>query len=70
MRRSGTVRFFNAGKGFGLIQPDRTDKDVFVQVAALQAAGIVSLREGDRVTFELEDDKLGRGKQASELRKV
>jgi len=49
----GTVKFFNAGKGFGFIQPESGDKDVFVHVSALQNAGMDTLTEGQRVTFEL-----------------
>jgi cold shock protein len=63
MRTTGTVKFFNTAKGFGFIQPESGDKDVFVHATALEAAGIFSLNEGDRVTFVLEDDRKGRGKQ-------
>jgi cold shock protein len=69
MRISGTVKFFNAGKGFGFIAPEDGSKDVFVHASALERAGIDSLNEGDKVTFTLEDDKKGRGKQAGDIRK-
>jgi len=70
MRVTGTVKFFNTAKGFGFIQPDGGGKDVFVHATALEQAGIRSLNEGDKVTFVLEDDKRGRGKQAGQLQKA
>ena len=66
---NGTVKFFNTAKGFGFIQPDDGGKDVFVHATALEAAGIRSLNEGDRVSFVPEDDRKGRGKQAGQLKK-
>ena len=70
MRVKGTVKFFNTAKGFGFITPESGGKDVFVHATALEAAGIRSLNEGDRVSFVLEDDRRGRGKQAGQLQKV
>ena len=70
MRTTGIVKFFNTTKGFGFIQPEGGDKDVFVHATALEAAGIYSLNEGDKVSFVLEDDKKGRGKQAGEIQKA
>ncbi|MFZ1101391.1 MAG: cold-shock protein [Hyphomicrobiaceae bacterium] len=70
MRVTGTVKFFNTAKGYGFIQPEDGGKDVFVHATALEQAGIRSLNEGDRVTFVLEDDKRGRGKQAGQLQKA
>ena len=70
MRVTGTVKFFNSAKGYGFIQPEGGGKDVFVHATALEQAGIRSLNEGDRVTFVLEDDKRGRGKQAGQLQKA
>jgi CspA family cold shock protein len=64
------VKFFNTAKGYGFIQPDGGGKDVFVHATALEQAGIRSLNEGDKVTFVLEDDKRGRGKQAGQLQKA
>ena len=49
----GTVKFFNANKGFGFIQPEGGDNDVFVHISAVQAAGMDTLREGQRVSFEV-----------------
>jgi cold shock protein len=69
MRISGTLKFYNATKGFGFITPDDGSKDVFVHASALERAGIATLNEGDKVTFVLEDDRKGRGKQAGEIQK-
>ena len=69
MRISGTLKFYNAAKGFGFITPDDGSKDVFVHASARERSGIDSLNEGDKVTFVLEDDRKGRGKQASEIQK-
>lgn len=59
---SGTVKWFNPMKGFGFIQPDnqgddRKEKDVFVHISALEKAGISKLNEGQRVNYELENNK-------------
>ena len=70
MRILGTVKFFNSAKGFGVIQPESGDQDVFVHATALEAAGLSSLNEGDKVTFTLEDDRKGRGKQAGQIEKA
>jgi cold shock protein len=67
---NGTVKFFNSAKGFGFIEPDDGGKDVFVHASALEAAGIRALKEGDRVSFEVEDDRRGRGKQAGTLKQI
>ena len=66
----GTVKWFNAQKGYGFIQPQSGGKDVFVHATALEAAGIRSLHEGDKVSFVIEDDRRGRGKQAAQLEKA
>jgi len=70
MRITGTVKFFNAAKGYGFIQPADGSKDVFVHASALEKAGIRSLNEGDKVTFLLEDDRKGRGKQAGAIERA
>jgi len=70
MRATGIVKFFNTAKGLGFIQPDDGTKDVFVHATALEAAGIHSLNEGDKVSFVLEDDRRGRGKQAGQIEKA
>jgi len=56
---TGQVKFFNATKGFGFIAPEGGGKDVFVHVTAVQAAGLRSLNEGQRVNFDIEADKKG-----------
>jgi cold shock protein len=70
MRISGTLKFYNASKGFGFIAPDDGSKDVFVHASALEKSGIDMLNEGDKVTFVLEDDRKGRGKQAGQIQKA
>ena len=70
MRITGTLKFYNAAKGFGFITPEDGSKDVFVHATALEMAGIQSLNEGDKVTFVLEDDRKGRGKQAGQIQKA
>jgi CspA family cold shock protein len=67
MRVNGVVKFFNDAKGFGFIAPEGGAKDVFVHASALEQAGIRLLKEGDKVSFILEDDRKGRGKQAAQL---
>jgi cold shock protein len=64
------VKFFNTAKGFGFIERDESGKDVFVHASAVEVAGIRGLNEGDRVIFELEDDRKGRGKQVAQLKKI
>ena len=52
----GTVKFYNDQKGFGFIQPDGGEKDVFVHATALERAGITGLREGQKVKFDTQND--------------
>jgi CspA family cold shock protein len=59
-RASGTVKFFNAMKGFGFIQRDDGQPDAFVHISAVERAGMSSLQEGDRLDFELEVDRRGK----------
>ena len=59
---TGTVKWFNAQKGFGFIQPEGGGKDVFVHITAVQAAGLNGLDEGQKVTFEVARE---RGKEAA-----
>jgi CspA family cold shock protein len=68
---NGTVKWFNANKGFGFIQPDDGTKDVFVHISAVEQAGMSDLREGDKLSFDLEDDRKGGGKKsAANLKQV
>ena len=56
----GTIKFFNATKGFGFIEPSGGGKDVFVHISAVERAGLSSLREGQKVSFELETGRDGK----------
>ena len=59
---TGTVKWFNPTKGFGFIQPESGDSDVFVHISAVEAAGLGTLTEGQRVSYEIVTE---RGKQAA-----
>ena len=59
---TGTVKFFNTQKGFGFIQPSDGSKDVFVHISAVQRAGLDTLVEGQKVSYEIITE---RGKQAA-----
>ena len=56
----GTVKWFNSQKGYGFIQPEDGSKDVFVHISAVERAGLGSLHEGQKVSFELERGQQGR----------
>ena len=64
----GTVKFYNSSKGFGFISPEGGGKDVFVHATALEAAGMRSLNEGDKVSFDIQPD--ARGAKAGNLQSV
>ena len=59
----GTVKFFNPAKGFGFIAPETGDKDVFVHISAVERAGMGTLSEGQRVSFDVVEE---RGKNAAD----
>lgn len=63
MAISGTVKFFNADKGYGFIAPDEGGNDAFVHITAVERAGMSTLNQNQRVSYELEEDK--RGKMAA-----
>ena len=64
----GTVKFFNTTKGFGFIAPEGGGKDVFVHATAVEAAGMRSLNEGQKVSFDIQPD--ARGAKAVNLKAV
>ena len=57
---TGTVKFFNPGKGFGFIQPEDGSKDVFVHISAVERAGLSNLQEGQKIRFDLERGQQGK----------
>ncbi len=57
---NGTVKWFNPTKGFGFIQPDGGSKDVFLHISAVEQAGLSSVDEGQKVTFDIESGRDGR----------
>ena len=57
---TGTVKWFNAAKGFGFIQPEDGSKDAFVHISAVESAGLGSLNEGQKVSYELQPGKNGK----------
>jgi CspA family cold shock protein len=67
MAMTGTVKFFNGERGYGFIKPDDGGRDVFVHVTAVERAGLKSLTEGQRISFEVEPDKKGKGPKAVNL---
>jgi CspA family cold shock protein len=62
--QTGTVKWFNGQKGFGFIQPENGGADVFVHISAVERAGMASLHEGQKVSFEVERDQRS-GKMAA-----
>jgi len=64
---TGTVKWFNPAKGFGFIQPDNGGKDVFVHISAVEKAGLSTLNEGAKVSYE---EKENRGKTSAENLRV
>lgn len=67
MSQSGTIKFFNAEKGYGFIRPSDGGRDIFVHITAVEQAGLTSLNEGQKLTFEVEPDKKGKGPKAVNL---
>ena len=65
---TGTVKWFNATKGFGFIQPDDGGKDVFVHISAVERAGLSNLAEGQKVSYEMKADARSGKSSAENLR--
>ncbi len=63
----GTIKFFNHSRGFGFVAPEDGGKDVFLHATALERSGVPAVNEGDTITFDIEDDPRGRGKQATNI---
>lgn len=67
---TGTVKWYNETKGYGFIQPDQGNKDVFVHVSAVERAGLNDLTEGMKVSFEVEADRKTGKESATNLKAV
>jgi cold shock protein len=65
---TGTVKWFNEQKGYGFIQPDQGGKDVFIHISAVERSGIGSLREGQKVSYEVQADRRSGKESAANLR--
>ena len=70
MSLQGKVKWFNPAKGFGFIERDDKEKDVFVHITAVKEAGIQKLFENDKLEFELSEDAKGKGPSAVNLKKI
>jgi len=66
----GTVKWFNGQKGFGFIEPENGDKDVFVHISAVERAGMSSLNEGQKISFDIVADRRSGKSGAENLRAV
>jgi cold shock protein len=67
MAQEGTVKFFKTDKGYGFIKPDDGNSDIFVHITAVERAGLKSLTQGQRLSFDVEPDKKGKGPKAVNL---
>ena len=65
MRTNGEVKFFNHTRGFGFIAPESGGDDVFVHISEVEKSGLSALNDGDKVSFELQNDKRGRQNAAN-----
>jgi CspA family cold shock protein len=68
MSLQGTVKFFNTDKGYGFIKPDDGSRDIFVHITAVEQAGLRGLNEGQRISYDVEPDKKGKGPKAVNLK--
>ncbi|MEM6464118.1 MAG: cold-shock protein [Pseudomonadota bacterium] len=67
MAETGTVKFFNTDKGYGFIKPDTGESDIFVHISAIKNSGLDTLLENQKVSFETEPDRRGKGPKAVNL---
>ncbi|KFG67615.1 MULTISPECIES: cold-shock protein [Microvirga] len=67
---TGTVKWFNETKGYGFIQPDNGGKDVFVHISAVERAGLRSLQDGQKISYEIEQDRRSGKESATNLQQV
>ena len=67
---TGTVKWFNTTKGYGFIQPEDGSSDVFVHISAVESAGIGSLKDGQKLSYELEHDRKSGKLSAGSLRSL
>lgn len=65
---TGTVKWFNTTKGYGFIQPDQGGADVFVHISAVQSSGMAGLNDGQKVSYEIEQDRRSGKSSAGQLR--
>ena len=68
MSQTGAIKFFNPDKGYSFIKPDDGGRDIFLHITAVEQAGLKTLAEGQRVTFDIEPDKKGKGPKAVNLK--
>ena len=67
---TGTVKWFNETKGYGFIQPDNGGKDVFVHISAVERAGLRGLKDGQKISYEVEQDRRTGKESAANLQEV
>jgi CspA family cold shock protein len=67
---TGTVKWFNETKGYGFIQPDNGGKDVFVHISAVERAGLRGLTDGQKIAYEVEQDRRSGKESATNLQQV
>ena len=67
---TGTVKWFNAQKGFGFIQPDSGTQDVFVHISAVERSGMNDLKEGQKISYEMAVDKRSGKSSAEQLKAI
>jgi CspA family cold shock protein len=65
---TGTVKWFNSTKGYGFIQPDEGGQDVFVHISAVERAGLRDLQDGQKISYEIEQDRKSGKQSAGNLR--